>query len=101
MLSNKDQGHLKRVKKVAYKLNLPEEAIEETLFYMSEYIKKKISEVVVSNDIMMTKEEFEERLPIIKIPHMGYMRPSYYKYKHIHIKSKEKRERELKEKLNS
>lgn len=99
MLSREDQGHLRRVRKVAYKLNLPEEVIEQTLNLMSEYIKEKISKVVVSKDIMMTQEEFEEKLPVIKIPHMGYMKPSYYKYKHVHTKAKQKREKELQNKL--
>ena len=97
MQSNKDPGHLRRVKKVAYKLNLPEEAIEETLKYMSEYIKEKISKVEVCEDILMTEEEFNKKLPIIKIPSMGYLKPSYHKYKVIHNKSKTAKAKKLKE----
>lgn len=95
MLSNKDKGHLRRVRKTAYKLNLPEEVVEQTLHYMSEYIKKKISEVDVCPDVMLTEEEFEKKLPIIKIPHMGYLKPSYYKYKQIHTRAKQSRLKKL------
>lgn len=97
MQSNKDPGHLRRVKKVAYKLNLPEEVIEETLRLTSEYIKDKISKVEVSEEVLMTEEEFKKQLPIIKIPSMGYLKPSYHKYKAIHNKSKIAKAKKLKE----
>lgn len=90
---NKDPGHIKRIKHVSYKLNIPEEVIELALHYTSEYIKNKIAEVELDKEVMISKEEFENRFPIIHIPYMGYLKPSYYKYKHIFEKSKLKRER--------
>lgn len=88
MQSNKDSSHIKRVKKVSYNLNLPEEVIELALFYTSEYIKEKISKVNVDHENLMSQEDFEKSLPIIKIPELGYLKPSYYKYKAIYNKVK-------------
>jgi hypothetical protein len=93
MQSNEDQGHLKRIKQVAYKLNLPEEVIEKAIHYTSEYIKKKIGSVEIDSPVLLTKEEFESKLPIIKLPAMGYLIPDYYKYVHVYKKTKEKQER--------
>lgn len=84
MLSREEQDHLKRLKQVSYKLNLPEEVIDMAINYTSEYIKKKISEVVIDRDRLLSKEEFENLLPIIKIPAMGYFKPNYYKYLHMY-----------------
>jgi len=88
MYSNQDPAHIKRVKKTAYKLNLPEEVIELTLFYTSEYIKKKISSIEHDYDNMLTEEEFNKLFPIIKIPYLGYLRPHYWKYRAINSKRK-------------
>lgn len=93
MLSNEDQGHIRRVKQVAYKLNLPEEVIEQAIHLTSEYIKNKIGSIEIDSPVLLTKEEFESRLPIIKLPAMGYLKPDYYKYIHVYKKTKEKQER--------
>ena len=93
MISKEDQDHIKRIKKTAYLLNLPEEVIELTLYYTSEYIKKKCSENELDPEVYITEEEFKKRLPIIKIPYLGYLKPSYYKYTAIYFKQKQYRER--------
>lgn len=95
MLSNQDPSHLKRVKKVAYKLNLPEEVIELALYYTSEYIKKKASKPEINPHRLLTKEEFEKLMPIFLVPDIGYLKPNYWKYKALHFKGKQKLEREL------
>lgn len=100
MQSNKDPGHVKRLEEVSYRLNIPEEVIELALFYSSEYIKNKISEIDIDHDTLISKEEFESKLPIISIPGLGYLNPNYYKYKHIHRKAKIARELKNKEKNN-
>lgn len=97
MQSNKDIPHIERVKEVAYRLNIPEEVIELSLFYASEYIKKKIAESEIDKDILLSKEEFESKLPIISIPNLGYLKPNYYKYKQIHRKAKLAREKNKEE----
>jgi len=83
MLSKEDQGHIKRVKKVAYKLNLPEELIEQALHYTSEYIKNKIGNIELPESHDLTEEEFNTLFPSIKVFTLGYLKPSYRKYKHI------------------
>ena len=81
--------HNKRVERVAYKLDIDERIVEESLDLMYKYIKEKIEEVEINEDVEMTKEEFEEKFPIIHIPSLGYLKPSYGKYKHI-MKNKKK-----------
>lgn len=83
MLSNQDPGHLKRVKKVAYKLNMPEELIEEALHLTSEYIKNKIGDIDLPEDHNLSEEEFNQLFPTLKLFGLGYLKPSYRKYKHI------------------
>ena len=90
MDSNKDPGHIKRIRQVSYKLNIPEEVIEDALFYTSEYIKNKIAKVEVDRTRLLSKEEFDEILPIIKIPSLGYLRPHYMKYKAMYEQKKKR-----------
>ena len=81
--------HDKRVEYIGYKLNIQEEIIEEVLDLMYGYIKERIERVELKEDDILSKEEFEEKFPVIHIPSLGYLKPSYRKYKHI-IKSKNK-----------
>jgi hypothetical protein len=82
MLSNQDPDHIKRVKRVSYELNIPEEVVEMSLSYMSEYIKNKISQIELVENL--TEEDFDKLYPTIKMPgSIGYLRPSYQKYTHI------------------
>lgn len=97
MDSNKDPGHIKRIRQVSYKLNIPEEVIELALFYTSEYIKSKIAKVDIDRTRLLSREEFEAILPIIKVPSLGYLRPNYGRYKAIYEQTK-KREEKNKEK---
>lgn len=98
MLSKEDQSHIKRVKQVAYKLNLPEEVIEQAIHLTSEYIKNKIASVNIDSDTLLTQEEFESRLPIIKLPAMGYLKPDYFRYIHVFKRAKEKQDKLRKQK---
>jgi len=100
MDSNKDPGHIKRIRQVSYKLNIPEEVIELALFYTSEYIKNKISKVEIDRTRLLSKEEFESLLPIVKVPALGYLRPHYLKYKALYLQKK-KREEKYKNKENN
>lgn len=75
--------HKKRIKHMSYKLNLKEEIIEEALDIMYDYIRLKLESVDIDKDRIMTEEEFNEKFPVIAIPKLGYIRPSYRKYRHI------------------
>jgi len=91
MLSREELNHIKRVKEVSYKLNLPEELIELSLHYTSEYIKDKIGSVTYDKSKELTKEDFNNMFPIINLPYIGYLKPSYYKYLNIHKKAQWKK----------
>lgn len=76
--------HDNRVKKLAYKLNIPEEIIEETLDLMYGYIRDKLQSVEVEDEtVVMTEEEFDKHFPCIIIPSLGFIKPSYKKYIHV------------------
>lgn len=80
--------HDKRVEKIAYKLDIPENQIEETLELMYGYIRNKFETVEVEDeDVIMDEDKFNDTFPTIHIPSLGYFRPSYRKYKH-QIKNK-------------
>lgn len=86
MESSKDPGHIRRLKKVSYLTNVPEEIIEEALSLCSEYIKNKISQVdtdSIRDKELLTEDEFNKLFPIIKFPSIGYLKPNYRKYKII------------------
>lgn len=83
--------HTKRVEKVSHKLDIPENVIEETLDIMYGYIKDKIEAVEVDEDTIMDEDEFNNKFPIIHIPSLGYLRPSYRKYRHV-MKAKKRNE---------
>lgn len=87
--------HNARVEKVSFKLNIQEHIVEETLDIMYDYIRSKLEAVDIDETVIMTEEEFNKAFPVISIPSLGYIRPSYKKYKHImknKIKKHEKRE---------
>lgn len=76
--------HEKRVQKLAYKLNIPEHVIEETLDIMYTYIRNKLDSVEVPDETsIMTEEEFDKLFPCIAIPKLGYIKPSYKKYLYV------------------
>lgn len=75
---------------MSYKLNIKESIIEEVLDLMYEYIKDKIEKVETEEGKLLTKEEFEDMFPIIHIPSLGYLKPSFRRYKHI-MKNKNKK----------
>ena len=83
--------HNARVEKVSFKLNIPEDIVEETLDIMYEYIRGKLNSVQIDENVIMSEEEFNQSFPIMSIPSLGYIRPSYKKYKHI-MKNKIKKQ---------
>lgn len=76
--------HEDRIKKLSYELNHKEDVIEEAISIMYDYIRLKLTEVVVEDEsTMMTEEEFDKTFPTIHIPSLGYIKPSYKKYVHM------------------
>jgi len=80
--------HDKRVEHISHKLDIEEHVIEEVLDIMYDYIKLKIENVELEEGVKLDKEEFTEKFPIIHVPSLGYLKPSYGKYKHINKKKK-------------
>lgn len=82
-LFKNDIPHDKRVAKIAFKLGLSENIVEETLNIMYSYIRNKFENVQIPDeDVLMSEEEFNKVFPVINIPKLGWFRPSYGKYKH-------------------
>jgi hypothetical protein len=88
--------HHKRVSKVALKVGVEESIVEETLDIMYDYIRMKLDEVDIPKDEILNEEEFDEKFPVILIPSLGFIRPSYKRYKHI-MKNKLKKDNKRKQ----
>lgn len=83
--------HNNRVEKIAFKTGIEAHVVEETLDIMYDYIRGKLDNVEVDKKRMMEEEEFNQTFPVIAIPSLGYIRPSYKKYKHM-MKNKLKKQ---------
>lgn len=83
-----DFKHKNRVKYISYKLGISKDAVETILNLQSDYIKKKIAKVELNNSVLLTEEEFNEKLPVFRIHPIGYLKPDYRKYKHINKNNK-------------
>lgn len=83
--------HTNRVEKISFKLDIPEQVIEETLDIMYEYIRMKLEAVDIDSSRILSEEEFDENFPIIAVPSLGFFKPNYRKYKHI-MKNKLKKD---------
>ena len=91
--------HDKRVSKIAFKLDIKETIVEETIDIMYDYIKNKLNSVELEDkSIILNEEEFNKKFPTIHIPSLGYILPNYRKYKHIMKNKIKKDERENKHK---
>lgn len=80
-LKGKDPKHNKRVQEVSFETAINSDVIEKVLDLLCEYKVNKINKIELPKDKILTKEEFEETMPIFKIPHFGYLKPNYYKYR--------------------
>lgn len=83
MLTSNDPFHKQRINRLKYELNIDKKIIEKVLQLHSEYIKTKLVKPEVPEDIILSKDEFEKLMPIIKVPTIGYFKANYYKYKRI------------------
>lgn len=84
MSISNDPLHKRRIDRLKYELNLDKAVIEKILSLNFEYIRKKLIVEDFDNSKLLTKEEFDNQLPIIKIPVLGYFTPNYYKYRRIY-----------------
>lgn len=85
-MSNKDFKHRKRVATIAHKTGVPKDAIEKILSIQGNYIKDKLTKVDIKNEPLLSEDEFNDKLPIIRIHPIGYLYPNYKKYQHINKK---------------
>lgn len=89
MSSNRDFKHRERVNKIAYKLDVPKELINLVINHQADYIKNKISKFdIKSTEELLSEEEFNNKLPVIRLHPVGYFYPNYKKYQHIKNNSK-------------
>lgn len=86
----KDKLHRKRIDRIKFKTNLSKEIIDDILDLSFEFLRKKLNSPEVPKDKLLTKEEFDDILPIIKVPTLGYFKPNYYKYKAIYRREQKK-----------
>lgn len=82
MLTSNDPLYKKRINQLKYELNIDKGIIEKVLQLNFEYIRNKLI-VEIPEDKLLTKEEFENIMPVIKVPTLGYFKGNYYKYKRI------------------
>jgi hypothetical protein len=88
--------HHARVEKVAFKTGVDEQVVEEVLDTMYSYIREKLDTVDIDKDRMMEEIEFEDKFPVIRIPSLGFIKPSYKKYRHMMKNKFKKDEKRLK-----
>lgn len=92
MLTSNDPLHKKRVNQLKYELNMDKGVIEKVLQLNFEYIRNKLTIPDIPEDKLLTKEEFEKIMPVIKVPTVGYFVGNYYKYKKIYNNKLKKKE---------
>lgn len=91
-LKGKDPKHTARVNDAAFKVGTTTQVVEEVLDLLCQYKTEKINKIELPKDRVLSKEEFEEAMPIFKIPHIGYLKPNYYKYSAINNKKFKKKQ---------
>jgi len=70
----------KRISKVSFELNVPEDIVKNSIDILFSFMKEKIELVDLKNNELLSEEEFKKKVPIVKIPHLGFMVPSYKAY---------------------
>lgn len=75
--------HEKRLQQVAYKLNVKESLADDVISNFFSFMKKRIEACELPHGDLLTEEEFKAKTIIAKIPHLGYLVPSYGKHKAV------------------
>lgn len=78
----------KRISRVSLETGVPEDIVRESINIMFKYIRAKIEEPVLIGADILSSEDFSKKVPIMKIPGLGFLVPSYGRY--TRIKSNEK-----------
>lgn len=73
----------KRISRVAFELGIPEDMVKNTVNLLFKYIKNKVEGPVLKGESNLSEEEFNKLVPIVKIPALGMLTPSYAKYQYI------------------
>ena len=79
----------KRISKISKEMCVPEDVIKESIHTMMKYIRGKIESPALIGTELLSSEDFKSKVPIIKIPGLGFMVPSYSRY--VKIKSNEEK----------
>jgi hypothetical protein len=83
-----------RMTRVALECGVPVDMVKSSIDVLFKYMKTKIEKPILAGMPLISQEEFEKTVPIIKIPALGFMVPSYKKYAYI----KANEEKKLKQK---
>jgi hypothetical protein len=78
----------KRISKVSFELGVPEDIVEKSIDVLFTFIKGKMEKPDLKTQDLLTEEEFKAQVPIIKIPHLGFVVPSYKVYSTIKKRQK-------------
>ena len=79
-----EKDHLNRVKRVSYLTGIDENIVNEVIYLTTEFIKNKIEKIEIDpNEELLSKEEFDKKMPVFHLGTLGYLKPHYYRYKGI------------------
>jgi len=78
----------KRITKVSFELGVPEDIVERSIEVLFKFVKSKIEQTDLKQEKTLSEEEFKKQIPIIKIPHLGFIVPSHKVY--LTIKKRQK-----------
>lgn len=82
-MSRKQTLEEKRISRVSLETGIPEDIVKETITVMFKYIRGKMEEPVLIGSELLSSQDFSKKVPIMKIPGLGFLVPSYAKYKRI------------------
>lgn len=80
-----------RMHKVALECGVPVDMVKSSIDTLFRYIKTKIEKPILVGMPLITQEEFEKTVPIMKIPALGFMVPSYKQYAYIKANEEKKK----------
>ncbi len=73
----------KRIKEVAFKLNVSEEEVISCVNLLYVKAKQEMESFDLDKKNLLSKEEFKLVSKIIKIPHIGFLVPKYQAYLNV------------------
>lgn len=70
----------KRMEQVSFELGVPKDIVEKSVEVLMSFMKSKIEEPDIKSKGILSEEEFKKQVPIIKVPHLGFLVPNYKVY---------------------